>query len=98
MSNRGLMTMALTCPEGHVAGELIQGAGQQAVEIQLPDGAHEEWPRGGDRMYTYLTCPGCSRRIYGSTEAIQERALWLSESESDSQGRHSLRYLEDSLT
>lgn len=98
MSNRGLMTMDLTCPEGHVAGQLIRGAGQQATEIQVPDGAHEEWPRGGDSMYTYLTCPGCSRRIYGSTEAIQERALWLSESESESQGRHSLRYLEDSLT
>lgn len=98
MSDRGLMTMDLACPEGHVAGQLIQGAGQQAVEIQLPDGAPEQWPRGGDSMYTYLTCPACHRRIYGSTEAIKERALWLSESDSESQGRHSLRYLEDSLT
>jgi hypothetical protein len=98
MSDRGLMTMDLTCPEGHVAGQLIQDAGQQAIGIQLPDGAREEWPRGGDSMYTYLTCPGCNRRVYGSTEAIQERALWLSESESQSQGRHGLRYLEDSLT
>jgi hypothetical protein len=98
MSNRGLMTMDLTCPEGHVAGQLVQDAGQPTFGIQVPDGAREGWPRGGDSMYTYLTCPGCHRRVYGSTEAIQERALWLSESESQSQGKHSLRYLEDSLT
>jgi endo-alpha-1,4-polygalactosaminidase (GH114 family) len=35
--------------------------------------------------------------VYGSTDAIQERATWLSESESDWEGRYSLRYLEDGL-
>ena len=63
MSDRGLMTMDLTCPEGHVARHLIQNAGPQAIGIQLPDGAREEWPRGGDSMYTHLTCPGCNRRV-----------------------------------
>jgi hypothetical protein len=90
--------MDLTCPEGHVAGQLIRNIGRQAIEIQVPDKAPEEWPRGGDTMFTYLTCPGCDRRVYGSTDAIRERATWLSESESESQGRHSLRYIEDGLT
>jgi len=41
---------------------------------------------GGDKLYTHLTCPGCNRRIYGSTEAINEKATWLSDSESGSEG------------
>jgi hypothetical protein len=97
MTDRGLLTMDLTCPEGHLVGQLIQNIGHQAIGIQVPDSTREEWPRGGDKMFTYLTCPGCDRRIYGSTEAIQEKATWLSESESESQGRHSLRFIEDGL-
>jgi hypothetical protein len=96
MSNRGLLTMDLACPEGHVVGRLIRQI-DHPFEIDLPGTAREEWPRGGDKMFTYLTCPGCDRRIYGSTEAIQEKATWLSESESESQGRHSLRFIEDGL-
>ena len=97
MSDRGLLKMDLACPEGHVVGHLIRQIAHHPIEIDLPDTAREEWPRGGDKMYTYLTCHGCNRRIYGSTEAIQEKATWLSESESEFQGRHSLRYIEDSL-
>ncbi|HXA90447.1 MAG TPA: hypothetical protein VNW96_18160 [Mycobacterium sp.] len=97
MTDRGLLTMDLTCPEGHVVGQLIQNIGHQAIGIQLPDSTREEWPRGGDKMFTYLTCPGCDRRVYGSTDSIRERATWLSESESESQGRYSLRYIEDGL-
>jgi hypothetical protein len=97
MTDRGLLTMDLTCPEGHVVGQLIQNIGHQAIGIQVPDSTREEWPRGGDKMFTYLTCPGCDRRVYGSTDSIRERATWLSESESESQGRYSLRYIEDGL-
>jgi hypothetical protein len=39
----------------------------------VPDSAREEWPRGGDKMYTFLTCHGCHRRAYGSTDAIRRR-------------------------
>jgi hypothetical protein len=98
MTDKGLLAMDLTCPEGHVIGQLIQNIGHQAIGIQIADSAREEWPRGGDKMFTYLTCPGCDRRVYGSTDAIRERATWLSESESESQGRYSLRYIEDGLT
>ena len=99
MPDKGLLTMDLVCPEGHVAGQLIQNTEHQAVGIiQLPDRAREEWPRGGDKMFTYLTCPGCNRRVYGSTDAIQERATWQSESESERQCRYSLCYIEDGLT
>ena len=97
MTDKGLLAIDLVCPEGHVAGQLIRNIEHQAIGIQVPDSAREEWPRGGDKMYTLLTCPGCNRRVYGSTDAIQERATWLSESESDWQGRYSLRYLEDGL-
>jgi hypothetical protein len=97
MSDRGLLKMDLACPEGHVAGHLIRQIEHHPIEIDLPDTAREEWPRGGDKLYTHLTCHSCNRRIYGSTEAIQEKATWLSESESEWQGRHSLRYIEDSL-
>jgi hypothetical protein len=97
MTDRGLLTMDLTCPEGHLVGQLIQNIGHQAIGIQVPDSTREEWPRGGDKMFTYLTCPGCDRRVYGSTDSIRERATWLSESESESQGRYSLRYIEDGL-
>ena len=98
MTDKGLLTMDLVCPEGHVAGQLIQSIEHQAIGIELPDGAREEWPRGGDKMYTLLTCHGCNRRVYGSTEAIRERATWQSEIESEPQCRYSLRYLEDGLT
>jgi hypothetical protein len=97
MSDRGLLEMDLTCPEGHVVGLLIRQIEHQPIEIDLPDTAREEWPRGGDKMYTHLTCQGCNRRIYGSTEAIQEKAAWLSDSASERQGKHCLRYIEDSL-
>lgn len=97
MTDRGLLTMDLTCPEGHLVGQLIQNIEHQAIGIQVPDSTREEWPRGGDKMFTYLTCPGCDRRVYGSTDSIRERATWLSESESESQGRYSLRYIEDGL-
>jgi hypothetical protein len=97
MTDRGLLTMDLTCPEGHLVGQLIQTIGHQAIGIQVADSTREEWPRGGDKMFTYLTCPGCDRRVYGSTDSIRERATWLSESESESQGRYSLRYIEDGL-
>jgi hypothetical protein len=98
MTNRGVLTMDLICPEGHVVGQLIQEIEHQAIGIQLAGAAREEWPRGGDKMFTYVTCPGCDRRVYGSTEAIGERATWLSESESEAQGRYSLRYIEDGLS
>jgi hypothetical protein len=98
MTDKELLTMDLMCPEGHVVGQLIQDIEHQAIGIQVPDREREEWPRGGDKMYTLLTCHGCNRRVYGSTDAIQERATWLSESESEWQGRYSLRYLEDGLT
>jgi hypothetical protein len=98
MTNRGVLTMDLNCPEGHVVGQLIQEVGHQTIGIQLAGAAREEWPRGGDKMFTYVTCPDCGRRVYGSTESIGEKATWLSESESDSQGRYSLRYMEDGLT
>jgi hypothetical protein len=98
MTDRGLLAMDLACPEGHVVGQLIQDIGHQVIGIQVADTAREEWPRGGDTMFTHLTCPGCDRRVYGSTDAIRERATWLSESESQSQGRYSLRYIEDGLT
>ncbi|MGA7054955.1 MAG: hypothetical protein WBZ37_27545 [Mycobacterium sp.] len=97
MSDKGLLKMDLACPEGHVAGHLVRQVEHHPIEIDLPDTTPEEWPRGGDKLYTHLTCQGCNRRIYGSTQAIQEKATWLSESESESQGRHSLRYIEDSL-
>jgi len=97
MTDRGLLSIDLMCPEGHVVGQLIQNVGHQAIGIQVADSAREEWPRGGDKMFTYLTCPGCDRRVYGSTDAIRERATWLSESESEWQGRYSLRYIEDGL-
>jgi hypothetical protein len=97
MTNRGRLAIELTCPEGHGVGQLMQDAGQQGIGIQLADAAREEWPRGGDKMFTYLTCPGCGRRVYGSTETIRERATWLSESESDWEGRFGLRYIEDGL-
>lgn len=90
--------MDLTCPEGHVVGRLIQNIGHQPIKIDLPDTAREEWPREGDTLYTHLTCPGCNRHIYGSTEAIKEKATWLSESESQWQGIHGLQYIEDGLT
>ena len=93
MTDKGLRTMDLVCPEGHVAGQLIRNIAHQANEIRVPDRAREEWPRGGDRVYTLLFCHGCDRRVYGSTDAIQERASWLSESESESQRRYSLRYI-----
>jgi hypothetical protein len=98
MSDKGLLAIDLVCPEGHVAGQLIRNIGHQAIGIQIADTAREEWPRGSDKMFTYLTCPGCDRRVYGSTDAIRERATWQSEIESESQCRYSLRYLEDGLT
>jgi len=98
MTDKGLLAMDLMCPEGHVVGQLIQNIEHPDIGIQVPDSAREEWPRGGDKMFTYLTCPDCNRRVYGSTDAIRERATWLSESESEWQGRHSLRYIEDGLT
>jgi hypothetical protein len=98
MSDRGLLKMDLACPEGHVAGLLVRQSADHPIEIDLPDMEREEWPRGGDKLYTHLTCPGCNRRIYGSTEAINEKATWLSDSESASEGRHSLRFIEDGLT
>ena len=99
MSDRGLIDMGLTCPEGHVVGRLIRQIEHHPLEIDLPDTAREEWPREGDTLYTHLTCPGCdNRHVYGSTEAIKEKATWLSESESQWQGIHGLRYIEDPLT
>ena len=98
MTDRGLLAMDLMCPEGHVVGQLIQNVGHQSIGIQVAGTEREEWPRGGDKMYTHLTCHGCNRRVYGSTDAIRETATWLSESESERQGRYSLRYLEDGLT
>ncbi|OMC07643.1 hypothetical protein [Mycobacterium sp. SP-6446] len=98
MTDKGLRTMDLVCPEGHVAGQLIQSIAPRSIGIELPGEACEDWPRGGDKMYTLLTCPGCNRRVYGSTEAIQERATWQSEIESEPQCRYALRYLEDGLT
>jgi hypothetical protein len=98
MTDKELLTMDLMCPEGHVVGQLIQDIEHQAIGIQVPDRAREEWPRGGDKMYTHLTCNGCNRRVYGSTDAIRERATWQSEIESESKCRYSLRYLEDGLT
>lgn len=93
MTDERLLAMDLVCPEGHVAGQLIRNIEHQANEIQVPYRAREEWPRGGDKMYTFLTCHGCNRRVYGSTDAIHERATWLSDSESESQRRYSLRYI-----
>jgi|GEM_PF-5451536 len=90
--------MDLACPEGHVAGLLVRQSADHPIEIDLPDMEPEEWPRGGDKLYTHLRCPGCNRRIYGSTEAINEKATWLSDSETGSEGRHSLRFIEDGLT
>ena len=81
-----------------MVGQLSQDVGDQSIGIQLADVPGEEWPRGGDSMFTYLTCPGCGRRVYGSTDTIRERATWLSESEADWQGRYGLRYIEDGLT
>ena len=98
MTAKGLLTIDLVCPEGHVAGQLIKDIGHQEIGIQVPDREREEWPRGGDKMYTFLTCPGCNRRVYGSTDAIQERATWESEIASESECRYSLRYMEDGLT
>jgi hypothetical protein len=98
MADKGLLSMDLVCPEGHVAGQLIQNIEHQSIWIQVADAGREEWPRGGDKMFTYLTCPGCNRRVYGSTDAIRERATWQSEIESERQCRYSLRYLEDGLT
>ena len=98
MTDKGLLAMDLMCPEGHVVGQLIQNIEHQAIGIQVPDRAREEWPRGGDKMYTHLTCHSCNRRVYGPTDAIQERATWLSEIESEWQDKYSLRYLEDGLT
>jgi len=89
--------MELTCPEGHVVGNLLQDPGEPGIGVQVGDAAREDWPRGGDSMFTYVTCPGCSRRVYGSTDTIRDRATWLSESESDWQGRFGLRYIEDGL-
>ena len=65
MSDKGLLKMELACPEGHVAGHLIRQTENQPIEIDRPDTEREEWPRGGDKLYTHLTCPGCNRRIYG---------------------------------
>ena len=93
MTDKGSLAIDLVCPEGHVAGQLIRNIEHQDNEIQVPDRAREEWPRGGDRVYTLLFCHGCDRRVYGSTDAIQERATWLSGSESESQRRYSLRYI-----
>jgi hypothetical protein len=98
MTYKGLLAIDLVCPEGHVAGQLIRNIEHQAIGIQVPGRTHEEWPRGGDKMYTFLTCHGCNRRVYGSTDAIQETATWESEIESERQCRYSLRYLEDGLT
>jgi hypothetical protein len=98
MTDKGLLTMDLMCPEGHVVGQLIQDIEHQAIGIQVPDREREEWPRGGDKMYTHLTCHACDRRVYGSTDAIQERATWQSEIESERQCRYSLRYQEEGLT
>jgi hypothetical protein len=63
MTDKGLLTMDLVCPEGHVAGQLIQNIKHQAIGIEVPDRGREEWPRGGDNMYTLLTCHGCNRRF-----------------------------------
>lgn len=98
MTDERLLAMDLMCPEGHVVGQLIQDIEHRAIGIQVAGEAREEWPRGGDKMYTLLTCHGCHRRVYGATEAIQERATWQSEIESESQCRYALRYLEDGLT
>ena len=94
MSDRGKLKIDLACPDGHVAGHLIRQSEHHPIEIDLPDREREEWPRGGDTMYTHLTCPGCGRRIYGSTEAIKEKT-WASDSASE--GRHTLRFIEDGL-
>jgi hypothetical protein len=91
--DEGLLAMDLVCPEGHVAGQLIRNIEHQANEIHVPNRAREEWPRGGDNVYTLLFCRGCDRRVYGSTDAIRERATWPSESESELQRRYSLRYI-----
>lgn len=93
MTDKGLLAMDLVCPEGHVAGQLIRNFEHQANEIQVPDRAREEWPRGGEIVYTLLFCHRCDRRVYGSTQAIQERATWLYGSKSESQRRYSLRYI-----
>ena len=93
MTEKGLLAMDLVCPAGHVAGQLILNIEHQAIGVQVPDGTREEWPRGDDTVYTLLTCHDCNRRVYGSTNAIRERATWLSESESESQRRYSLRYM-----
>jgi hypothetical protein len=97
MTDKGLLAMDLVCPEGHVAGQLIQTMEHPSIGIEVPDRGREEWPRGGDNMYTFLTCQGCNRRVYGSTDAIRETATWQSEIESEQQSRFSLRYLEDGL-
>jgi hypothetical protein len=97
MSARGLLKMNLTCPAGHIAGFLIRQSEHHPIEIELPDTTRAEWPRRRDGLYTDLTCNSCNREIYGSTDAIKERATWLSESQSDSQGQHGLRYVGDSL-
>jgi hypothetical protein len=76
MTDRGLLAMDLMCPEGHVVGQLIQNDEHQSIGIQVAGTAREEWPRGVDKMYTHLTCQGCNRRVYGSTNAIQERVTW----------------------
>ena len=65
MTDKGKLAMDLMCPDGHVVGQLIQDVGHQAIGIQVSDTAREEWPRGGDKTFTYLTCPGCDRRVYG---------------------------------
>jgi hypothetical protein len=98
MTNRGRLTLELTCPDGHVVGQLIKDPAEEGIGVQVADAAREDWPRGGDTMFTYLTCPSCGRRVYGSTDTIRERATWLSESESDWQGRFGLRHIEDGLT
>ena len=41
MSDKGLLTMDLVCPEGHVAGQLIRNIEHQANEIQVPSPSRE---------------------------------------------------------
>ena len=55
MSDRGLLKMDLACPEGHLAGLLIRQTEHDPIEIDLAYRAREEWPRGGDKLYTHLT-------------------------------------------
>ena len=51
MSDKGLLAMDLVCPEGHVAGQLIQDIEHRAIGIQVADGAPRK--AGGGRQDTH---------------------------------------------